>query len=181
LSELESAAKPEPPNPFSGEDVRSILIAHGWLPAEWTPQHEAWCARAAALLGPRAAARAELESLVQLVFEYDAHAVLTQIDAHVVLSRQSARDVVRALAHLVLEPVPLTTDRFREIIEILKQQLDLRSRDLFHPLRLALAGRVGEGTLDRVVLLLDEAAALSWSVPVKSARARIVEFCASLD
>ena len=46
---------------------------------------------------------------------------------------------------------------------------------------LALAGRAGEGELDRVILLLDEAAGLSFTVPVKSVRVRIVEFCAGLD
>jgi len=30
-------------------------------------------------------------------------------------------------------------------------------------------------------LLLDEAAALSFAVPVKSARVRILEFCSALD
>src|SRR5438094_2651369 len=43
------------------------------------------------------------------------------------------------------------------------------------PIRLALAGRLGEGDLDRVILLLDTAAALPWSVPVKGTRTRIVE------
>ena len=47
--------------------------------------------------------------------------------------------------------------------------------------RLALAGRAGEGELDRVILLLDEAAALSFAAPVKSARVRILEFCSALD
>src|SRR5713226_7006179 len=38
-----------------------------------------------------------------------------------------------------------------------------------------------EGGLDRVILLLDEAAALPFAVPVKSVRTRILEFCAALD
>jgi hypothetical protein len=63
----------------------------------------------------------------------------------------------------------------------MKEGSDLRSRDLFHPIRLALAGRAGEGELDRVILLIDEAAALPFSVSVKTARARILEFCSALD
>jgi len=59
--------------------------------------------------------------------------------------------------------------------------MELRGRALFHPIRLALAGRAGEGELDRVILLLDEAASLSFAVPVKTARERILEFCSSLD
>jgi hypothetical protein len=52
---------------------------------------------------------------------------------------------------------------------------------MFHPIRLALAGRAGEGELDRVILLLDAAAALDFAVPVKGARRRMLEFCAALD
>jgi hypothetical protein len=35
--------------------------------------------------------------------------------------------------------------------------------------------------LDRVILLLDEAAGLGFAVAVKSARVRILEFCARLE
>jgi hypothetical protein len=53
--------------------------------------------------------------------------------------------------------------------------------DLLHPIRIALAGRAGEGELDRVILLLDPAAQLSFVVPVKGTRQRMLEFCAALD
>jgi hypothetical protein len=46
---------------------------------------------------------------------------------------------------------------------------------------LSLAGRPGVGDLDRVILLLDEAAAANFATPVKSVRARIIEFCSALD
>jgi hypothetical protein len=82
---------------------------------------------------------------------------------------------------LLLDSGQLDSERFKEIITIMKECSDLRSRDLFHPIRLALAGKAGEGDLDRVILLIDEAAALPFAVPVKSARARILEFCSTLD
>jgi hypothetical protein len=181
VQESVSASQRDPASPFSACDVREILRVHGWLPASCTAEHEAWLAHAAALLGPHAADLSALESLLCLIFQYDGQRVLQQVATHLVLSRQGARDVVRALANLLLDPVPLTSERFREIIESLKAQLDLSSRDIFHPLRLVLAGRAGEGELDRVILLLDEAAALDWGVLLKSARARTIEFCAALD
>ncbi|MGB2671535.1 MAG: hypothetical protein WAO11_12520, partial [Candidatus Acidiferrum sp.] len=70
---------------------------------------------------------------------------------------------------------------FKEIVNALKAILGIGSREIFHPIRLALTGRAGEGELDRVILLLDEAAALSFAVPVKPARQRILEFCTTLD
>jgi nondiscriminating glutamyl-tRNA synthetase len=166
---------------FAAADVVQILHEHGWLTAEPSPEQRKWCERAAALLGAHATDRAALSDLLQLVFHYDAQELLAKVESHIVLSRYAAREVVRHLALLLLDGGPLTSDRFSEIVNALKANLDIRGRELFHPVRLALAGRAGEGELDRVILLLDEAAALSFAAPVKSARERIVEFCAALD
>lgn len=168
-------------NPFAAADAVGILRERGWLAGEATPEQMAWCERAAAMLGPHAADRGALADLLSLVFHYDASALMRETETHAAMSRYAARDVLRRLALLLLEGLPLTSERFKEIITSLKEGLDIRGRELFHPLRLALAGRVGEGELDRVILLLDEAAGLSFGMPVKTARERILEFCAAFD
>ena len=168
-------------NPFTTGDVLVILRERGWLHAEPSAEQLAWCESAAALLGPRGADRDALESLLELVFHYDARAILAQVESHAVLARSGARDVLRHLALLVLEGAALDSDRFKGIVAALKEQLELRGRELFHPMRLALAGRAGEGEFDRVILLLDTAAPLPFSVRVKGARERILEFCTALD
>ena len=168
-------------NRFAAGDVANTLRERGWLAGEPSPEHLAWCARSAAILGGHVADRKGLEDLLRLIFHYDPREILSRVEAHVVLSRSAARDVLRQLALSLLDGVPLTSERFNEIIDALKQNLDVRGRELFHPIRLALAGRAGEGELDRVILLLDEAAALQFTTPVKSARERILEFCAALD
>jgi hypothetical protein len=168
-------------NDWTGRDVADILSAQGWLAGDASPAQFAWCERAAALLGRQVSDKRSLGDLLHLVFHYDARELLARVESHAVLSRYAARDVLRHLALLLLDAAPLTTERFKEIITALKESLGLSSRDLFHPIRLALTGRAGEGELDRVVLLLDEAAALSFNVPVKPARERILEFCAALD
>lgn len=176
-----STESPRTSHRFSSADVFAILRERGWLVGGPSAEQMAWCERAAGLLGPHAENRAALAELLDLVFHYDAHELLTKVENHVVLSRYAARDVLRQLALLLLEPEPLSVDRFKTIITALKEGLELRGRELFHPIRLALAGRAGEGELDRVILLLDDAAALNFTVPVKSGRQRILEFCASLD
>jgi hypothetical protein len=168
-------------NPFHSNDVLAILRERGWLTSEPTPGMEAWCDRAAAILGGQAGDRAALADLLALIFHYDAREIIARVDSHVVLSRYAAREVLRQVALLLLDSAPLNSERFKEIITKLKEEMGLRGRGLFHPIRLALAGRAGEGELDRVILLLDEAAALPFAMPVKSARARILEFCAALD
>ena len=178
----ERPTRVSPPNLFTGTDVAEILRERGWAPAEMSsPELGAWFDHAAALLGPHAADRAALADLLALIFHYDAAAVLQPVESHAVLARYGARDVIRRLAFLLLDGRALDSERFKEIINVIKESSDLRSRDLFLPIRLALAGKAGDGELDRIVLLLDEAAALPFAVPVKSARARILEFCAALD
>jgi glutamyl/glutaminyl-tRNA synthetase len=168
-------------NSFAAADVAGILRERGWLSAAPSKEQLAWCERAAAMLGAHAADRAAMADLLNLVFHYDAAEILAKVETHVILSRQAAREVLRQLALLLLDGAPLTSERFKQIVNCLKDELGLRGRDLFHPIRLALAGRHGEGELDRVILLLDEAANLSFAAPVKPARERILDFCAALD
>ena len=168
-------------NLFTAADVLGILRERGWLAGGPSPEQHAWCERAASILGGHAADRAALADLLGLVFQYDAREIISRVESHVVLSRYAARDVLRQVALLLLDGAPLTSERFKEIVTTLKDSMELRGRELFHPIRLALAGRAGEGELDRVILLLDEAAALSFAAPVKSARVRILEFCSALD
>ena len=175
------AEHPAHANPYTSADVLQLLRENHWLASDPTPEQIAWADRAAQLLGHYAENPAGLANLLRLVFEYDAEQILQSTDAHAALSRNSARDVVRHLALLLLDPAPFTSERFKEIVTHLKETCGLRSRDLFHPIRLALAGRVGEGELDRIPLLLDEAAALPFAIPVKSVRTRILEFCSALD
>ncbi|HEY8714624.1 MAG TPA: hypothetical protein VIM00_04545 [Candidatus Acidoferrum sp.] len=170
------------PNLFTGADVADIARECGRL-STGTPsaQISAWCERAASILGPHVSDRPALGELLALIFSYDATGVLKNVESHAVLARYGARDVVRKIALLLLDGRTLDSEHLKEIVNTLKETSDLRSRDLFLPIRLALTGKVGGGELDRVVLLLDDAAELPFLVPVKSAKVRISEFCAALD
>ena len=164
-------------NPFVAADVVEVLRARGL--AELSAEQTAWCERAAFLLGPQVTDRDGLADLLGLVFEYDAARALNDVEAHNVMARYAARDVIRMLARLVLGGGACTPERFSEIVTALKTELDIRGRELFHPLRLALAGRSGEGELDRVILLVDAAAEAGFAV--KTVRERMVEFCSVME
>ena len=167
-------------NPFAPGDVAAILRERKWQ------RHDdeavaAWTAEAVTLLGPQAENREKLAHLLGLVFEYDAHTVLATRECQEVLARDGARQVLRALATEILNGGPVDSNRLKEIVAAVKARLPYSSREIFHPLRVALAGRVGGGDLDRVVLLLDSAAKIEGLAPVKPVRTRILEFCAARD
>jgi hypothetical protein len=176
---LENA--PPAASQYSAADVAAVLRENAWLADASTPAMHTWLASAAALLGPQALDRAALASLLRLIFSYDAPSILQSVESHTVMSREGARDVIRLLANLILDGPDVDSDRFKEIVATLKAKLNCRGRELFFPIRLSLAGRVGEGELDRVILLLDSAALLPFHAPVKGTRRRILEFCSALD
>src|SRR5438309_9661350 len=96
------------------EDVIAILQEKGWLSGAPDEKQSAWSSKATAFLGPQAADRSKLADLLGLVFHYDARAILETTEAHVVMSRYAARDILRQLALLLLDGAELTTDRFSE-------------------------------------------------------------------
>jgi hypothetical protein len=170
-------------NQFTSDDVEAILRERDWLVPniEKNEALASWLARAASLLGPNAVDRSELAALLALIFQYDAAAILRDPANHAVLGRDGARDVIRELALAVLEGPPVDSDRFKVIVDTIKEKVPYSSRELFHPLRLALAGRAGGGEFDRVILLLDSAAVTAGLAPVKGTRVRMLEFCAAMD
>jgi len=168
-------------NPWTAADVESVLREQGWLIEDASAEHAEWCERAAMLLGPHTEDRVALQRLLRLVFHYDAASLMAQAESQAALSRYGARDVLREVGRHLLAGEALDSDRFKQIVTGLREQLELSGREILMPIRLALAGQLGEGELDRVILLLDPASVLRWSVPVKGARTRIVEFCAALD
>jgi glutamyl/glutaminyl-tRNA synthetase len=174
-----------PTNSFSANDVADLLCEHGWMAAEVESARDlgldAWLTRAAELLGPHAEDSSALLALLESVFTYDSASVMADPANQDVLTRTGAREVIRELANRILEGGDIDSDRFKEIIEDMKESVPYRSRAMFHPIRIALTGRVGEGELDRIILLLDSAAKLNFVTPVKSARQRILEFCSALD
>jgi hypothetical protein len=173
-------------SPYTAEDAEAIARARGWLAGGGeiegaTGPCREWLEKAARLLGPQSADRQAFESLLLLVFHYDAGEILARAESQAVISREGARAVLRELAALVLDSGEVNSDGYKAIIAALKERTGRRGQELFHPVRLALAGRAGEGEYDRVILLLDAAAGVPWAVPVKGCRQRILEFCGALD
>jgi hypothetical protein len=166
-------------------EIEEILRKRGWLSTQNgrqpAPAVQEWLSRAAELLGPHAATPEDLGGLLELLFSYDAAELLRRRESQEVLARTGAREVLREFANRILEGGDVDSDRFKQVVDDLKLAVPYRSRAMFHPIRLALTGRAGEGELDRVILLIDSTSKLDFAVPVKNTRQRMLEFCAALD
>ena len=179
FSEAENAVH-SAANPITAVEVAATLQARGWLREE-TEGALRWMEEVRVMLGPRAANCNALAALLRLIFDYDARSVLAARASQEVVCRAGAREVIRALATEILSRGPVDSDCLKEIVNAAMTKLPYRSREIFLPLRVVVAGCAGDGTLDRVILLIDRAAATEGLAPVKSVRTRILEFCTSLD
>jgi hypothetical protein len=170
---------------ISAADIAAILHRRGWLGEETASERDqeldVWLDEAAALLGPQCHDLAMLEDLLGLIFHYDAKEMLGHPANHAIVTREGAHDVIRGLATMVLGGLALDSDRYKQVVAELRASSGYQGQKLFYPVRLALAGRAGGGALDRVILLLDRAAALPFRAVVKSNRQRVLEFCAAMD
>src|ERR1700758_176372 len=146
---------------WCSSDVEQLLLERGWLanPADSRTDVplQQWLGQAGGLLGPHAQDRTQLAAMLDLIFRYDAARLLELHESQAVLTRAGARDVIREVANQVFACGDVDSDRFKEIVDAVKLKIPYRNRALFHPIRLAVAGRAGEGELDRVILLLDAA------------------------
>ena len=181
----------------TAQSIESILRERGWLKAEFNAGISTWFADASALLGPalanaseardsivpsgHAAGRDALADLLSLIFEYDAATILAASRSHMVLTRAGAHTVIRELANRILQGMEIDSEGYKILVESLRKKMGFSGRGLFHPIRLALAGRAGEEHIDSVIPLIDRAARLPFAVPVKSTRQRMLEFCAAMD
>jgi hypothetical protein len=182
---------------WTAQDVESILRERGWLKAGSDAEISSWLTDAAARLGSAVASASEahdsmtpdghkagrdaLADLLSLIFEYDAATILAASRSHMVLTRAGAHTVIRELANRILQGMEIDSDGYKILVESLQEKMGFSGRGLFHPIRLALAGRAGEEQIDSVIPLIDRAARLPFAVPVKSTRQRTLEFCAAMD
>ena len=182
---------------YTAQSIESILRERGWLKAECDAEISSWLTDAAARLGPalanaseapdsmvprgRAASRDALADLLSLIFEYDAATILAASRSHMVLTRAGAHTVIRELANRILQGMEIDSESYTILVRDLQEKMGFSGRGLFHPIRLALAGRAGEEQIDLVIPLIDRAARLPFAVPVKSTRQRMLEFCAAMD
>ncbi len=115
----------------------------------------------------------------QLVFEYDAAAVVSGADTHHVVEETGAREVLRAFVPKVLAESNLTYERFREIAKAVQKETGKKGKDLFHPIRVAVTGAVSGPELEKLLPIFEAGAKLPLARHVKSVAERLREFAAA--
>ncbi len=118
------------------------------------------------------------------LFEFSAEAALREAHIRDEMQDEAAQAVVRALAEELAQASRLDRDRFRAAANAVKAKTGQKGRALFHPIRVALTGRVEGPELDLAIPAIDRGAELParTGIPgVVGCRERAAEFVRALD
>ena len=104
----------------------------------------------------------QVPARLSFLFRFDPREALKSVEVVAeVLAHEGAREVVDCLAReLSGAPRLLDRERFRVVVNAVKQQTGQKAKGLFHPIRVALTGEAGGPELDVAVPAIDAGASL---------------------
>ena len=114
----------------------------------------------------------QLADKAKFLFEMDIVALKADAENAVILSAESARKVITAFAHEVLEIAgPIDAVQFKTLMNDVKASTGVKGKELFHPVRIILTGAHSGPEFDKIVPLMEEGSVLG--LPVLGVRARV--------
>jgi glutamyl-tRNA synthetase len=126
----------------------------------------------------------QVPARLMFLFDYDPVAVRHSAPVHEEMASGEARAVVRALADELARSPRLDRERFRATANVIKSRTGQKGKALFHPIRIALTGRIAGPELDLAVPAIDRGAELpadSGLPQVLGCRERSAAFARVLD
>ena len=153
------------------------FIRAGLLPEDLDERIRAWFAKVIALLAPSVNKLDELPERASLIFNYNAAEALRTPDNAEVLAAPKAADVLAAFAEQVqAAPAPLTPERFKEIMNAVKERTGAKGKDLYHPVRIVFTGSHSGPEFDKLIPILEQGAELGLPKHVMNVRERLDAF-----
>ena len=148
----------------------------GLLPDKLSPEISEWFTRVLTLLVPYVNKLDELPAKASIFFQHNATAAIASPDNAETLSQEKAPTVIKAFADRVSSDGALAPERFKAIMNEVKEATGAKGKDLFHPVRVMLIGSHSGPEFDKLLPLLEQGSTLLLPVHVKSVRERVAEF-----
>jgi nondiscriminating glutamyl-tRNA synthetase len=146
------------------------------LPALSTAGIEAWFDRVLELFLPKVD---QLQQLPEKAAALWKPAPVAQEDAALLTSEAGERVVRAFTAKILAEPGLLTPQRFKELMNEVKDETSLKGKELFHPVRIILIGAHSGPEFDKLIPLMEDGSRLDLPTHVPSVRERVEAFIAS--
>lgn len=131
-----------------------------------------WFKRLVAVFLPGVDRLEQLPAKASFVFALDAARTRADAENAAILASESGQSVLGAFVARVLEqPGPITPERFKVIMNEVKQETGARGKDLFHPVRILLTGAHSGPEFDKLIPIFEDGAALGLGVHSVAERA----------
>lgn len=150
----------------------------GLVPEEPSVEVSQWFLRLLALLTPYVNKLDELPDKAALVFRFDPSAALAAPGNAETLAEAKAAAVIQAFAARLQSDSAVTLERFKAIMDEIKEEIGAKGKELFHPVRVAMIGSHSGPEFDKLIPLLEEGSKLPLPVRVRSVGERVAEFIA---
>ena len=140
-----------------------------------------WIQKIALLLAPSVDRLDQLPERALLIFNYDPSAALAARDNQEVLEWPHSDAVLSRFTYKILEDESarehqLTPERFKTIVNEVKAETGAKRNELFHPIRIVVAGSHSGPEFDKLIPILEEGSRLQLPRHVLSVRERVEAF-----
>ena len=116
----------------------------------------------------------------KLIFHVDAAAALASPDNAEVLALPKANDVLSEfLQKFEADSDAMTPERFKAIVNEVKEKTGAKGKELFHPIRIVITGSHSGPEFDKLIPILEEGSQLELPIHVMSVRERVEAFRAA--
>jgi glutamyl-tRNA synthetase/nondiscriminating glutamyl-tRNA synthetase len=131
-----------------------------------------WFERLVAVFLPSVDHLDQLPEKAAFLFELDLLKTKADPENAALLESDIGERVVGAFtARVMAEPGPITTERFKALMNEVKAETGAKGKELFHPVRIVLTGAHSGPEFDKIVPLMEEGAALRLGVKSVAERA----------
>jgi glutamyl-tRNA synthetase/nondiscriminating glutamyl-tRNA synthetase len=158
----------------------SYFVQPGYIPTDPCERVAKWFSKVVALLAPSVSKLDELPARAHLIFHADPAVALAAHDNAEVLALPKAGDVLSEfMQRIQSESDPITPERFKTIVNEVKEKTGAKGKELFHPIRIVITGSHSGPEFDKLIPILEEGSKLDLPSHVMSVRERAGAFQAA--
>jgi len=149
------------------------LYKAGLLPDEMSKSLWKWLEQAVDVLIERVNKFADFPAAFSMLFDF----AIDKMGAEEkeILQTECGRKVTLALEERLLAEAEFSYDALSRISGDIKTETGCKGKDLFHPIRVALTGKISGLALDKFILLVESGAGLDFPTPLKTRVSEIIK------
>ncbi|MBN2135195.1 MAG: glutamate--tRNA ligase [Acidobacteria bacterium] len=142
-----------------------VLQDGGFLPGELTKSIKTWMIQYASAVKTNLVTINDVLNEFKLLTEFEPSAIESGSEEYTIITEEGVGKLIGQLQDEIGEIPPVDKDKYREMMGSLMSKAERKGKKLFHPIRIAVTGRLSGMELDFLIPLLETGSKLD--LPVK--------------